>query len=47
MTSAHVWTEKKSYEEYHSYMQEWSTSQNIFIADKFYKLDCVEINGQY
>ena len=34
--------EKKIYQEYHRYMQERSTSQNIFLVNMFYKLYCVE-----
>ena len=36
--------EKNSCEKYHRYMQDCSTSQNIFIVNMFYKLDCVEQN---
>ena len=36
--------EKNSYEEYHRHMQEYSTSQNIFMVNIFYKIDCVEQN---
>ena len=39
-----VWKKKKSYEEYHRFMQECLTSQNKFIDNIFYNLDCVEQN---
>ena len=35
---------KDSYGKYHRYMNEFSTSQNIFIVNMFYKLDCVDQN---